>query len=108
MKTFLNNLSNKMKKSKVWRFLVGNPVKELPDKFTQMHNDYLKKEKALNTIEIPKKKSSIHKKKPVINPELIDRVTELKETKPPFSTQLLLPFSVIDEIQIQETTKDYK
>lgn len=99
MKTFLNNLSNKMKKSKAWRFLVGISVKELPDKFTKIHNDYLKKETS-NTIKIPKKKIKNKYIKPVVNPELIDCVTEISETKPSF-VQSFLPVETVDDIAIQ-------
>ena len=115
MKTFLNNLSNKMKKSKAWRFLIGSPVKELPDKFTKMHKEYLKKEELTGTIDFRKKKKSKkrHFENPIPKHEFVDLVAPLTETKPSktiIKNQLLLPENVIDDIpiQIQETTKKYK
>ncbi len=54
-----------MKKSRVWRFLIGNPVKELPDKFTKMHNEFLEKDKELNKVidNIPKTKKIKNKER---------------------------------------------
>lgn len=69
MKTFFKNLLSEMKKSRVWRFLIGNPVKELPDKFTKMHNEFLEKEsnKVIDdipiTINIPKTKKVKNKER---------------------------------------------
>lgn len=91
-----------MKKSRVWRFLIGNPVKELPDKFTKMHNEFLEKEsnKVIDNIPIT---INIPKTKKIKNKERNRMFTPTKELVKTYDEP---SNNILETVQVVETFID--